>query len=635
MMMVTATSATAGGPPPASLLSIISSSFSESTLHKALKEWNDEIESTNFGLASLGAAGAGAGGTAADLLAQVQPASEALHTVLVEDISSHAEALACRCGHCGDARGVTDEDGPDSSSSSTAAAAADEHDAAARAAASSIRRYRRIGANASNITAPNSSENSSFFSVLQTTSELLRSIKNVIRYTNSVRMMLGIDCFARGGAAADNKDISDDPLRRLRSVGMLRMYQEVLVGCTCPAAGADNTTAFSNTNTNTSLLDDAARNASLAMFHACYGAPDANPAATRARALLVKEVRFTPELMRLLWRGTRADELTLPPPLLLSLTRHVHSFVGCDPKVVPAMDKACQAIGDTDAGGGSSISLVSTLVDILSATVLGDNDSTRFPGTETGDRRPDLATEDLRILFALRATGAVPDPSSVSKDAGDGASSVVDFDTMTRIGEIACHILKLPPSDRSMSTKLAAVNLLMDAPKGYATYLLNEGAITSLLLILRCQIDEVIERRTGSFNADAATLVPILAVLDRLSADDNDVQQLVKSEVFPSSEEEAYQIRAAEERAKGGGGRAGLHAKNMQPALEAAPGTLRWKMIRLMTWPESNVKRCASELLWRLCDCYATEFVLRVGFGNAVHMLGIKGLVQVPSSSFG
>ena len=631
-MTVTAASASAaGGPPPASLLSILSSPSSESTLHRSLKEWNDEIESTNFGLASLGGVAGGRGdGTAADLLAQVQPASEALHAVLVEEISSRAEVLACGCGHCGDACGVTDEDGLDCSSST---AADDEQDVAARAAASSIRRYRRMSANANESTAPNSAEDLAYVSTAQKTSELLRAIKNVIRYTNSVRMMLGLDRFARGGAGADDKAVADDPLRRLRSVGMLRVYQEVLVGCTCPDDAADNT----NANANARPRDDAARNASLAMFHACYGAPDANPAATRARTLLVGEVGFIPDLMHLLGRGARAntDELALPPPLLLSLTRHVHSFVGCDPKVVPAMDKACQAIGGIDDGESSVKSLVSVLVDILSATVLGGDDITRFPGTETCDRRPDLASEVLRILFALRATGVVPDPSSVSKDLDDAASSAVDFDTMTRIGEIACCILKLPPSGRSVSTKLAVVNLLMDAPKGYATYLLNEGAIPSLLLIIRCQVDDVIERKTGSFNADAATLVPIVAVLDRLSADDNAVQQLVKSEVFPPNEEEAYQTRAAQERAKGGGGRAGLNTKNMHPALEAAPGTLRWKMIRLMTWPESNVKRCASELLWRLCDCDATEFVLRVGFGNAVHMLGIKGLVQVPSSSFG
>ena len=623
-----ATAADADGvPPPANLLSTLSSSSSAPSLHKSLKDWNDEIESTNFGLASFGAGAAG--GTAADLLEQVQPASEALHTVLVEDISSRAEVLACRCGRCGDIRGVVGEGGPDSSSSSTTAD--DEQDAAARTAASSIRRYRRIGANASNSLAPNSSEDLTPVSAVQTTSELLRAIKNVIRYTNSVRMMLGLDRFARGGAAAEDKEISDDPLRRLRSVGMLQVYQEVLIGCTCPAATAAGAAAI----TNASSRDDAARNASLAMFHACYGAPDVNLAATRARTSLVEEVGFIPELMRLLWRGTRADELALPPPLLLSLTRHVHSFVGCDPNVVPAMDKACRAIGDADNGKIGANSLVSVLVDILSATVFGGDESTRFPGNEICDRRPDLATEVLRILFALRATGAVPDPSSISKYVSDDASSAVNFDTMTRIGEVACHILKLPPSARSKSTKLAAVNLLMDAPKGYASYLLKEDAIPSLLLILRHQIDDVIERKTGSFNADAATLVPILAVLDRLSADDNAVQQLVKSEVFPPSEEETYQIRAAEERAKGGGGRAGLNAKNMQPALEAVPGTLRCKMTRLMTWPESNVKRCASELLWRLCNCDATEFVLRVGFGNAVHMLGIKGLVQVPSSSFG
>ena len=45
----------------------------------------------------------------------------------------------------------------------------------------------------------------------------------------------------------------------------------------------------------------------------------------------------------------------------------------------------------------------------------------------------------------------------------------------------------------------------------------------------------------------------------------------------------------------GRGGRGGVGARNMSP-LDAPRGTVRWKLIRLMTWTESNVKRCACEV---------------------------------------
>ena len=73
-------------------------------------------------------------------------------------------------------------------------------------------------------------------------------------------------------------------------------------------------------------------------------------------------------------------------------------------------------------------------------------------------------------------------------------------------------------------------------------------------------------------------------------------------------------------------------SKNMHP-LNAPEGSTRWKLIKLMTYTESNVKRCTGELLWTLCDSNSNEFVLRCGFGNAVHMLSIKGLYKIPASN--
>ena len=75
-----------------------------------------------------------------------------------------------------------------------------------------------------------------------------------------------------------------------------------------------------------------------------------------------------------------------------------------------------------------------------------------------------------------------------------------------------------------------------------------------------------------------------------------------------------------------------LRAKNMAP-LDAPPGTLRRRLVDLMTHLDPGVKRGACELLWELSDRESTRFVLRTGFGNAVHFLGIRGCVDMPAGS--
>ena len=61
--------------------------------------------------------------------------------------------------------------------------------------------------------------------------------------------------------------------------------------------------------------------------------------------------------------------------------------------------------------------------------------------------------------------------------------------------------------------------------------------------------------------------------------------------------------------------------------VDAPVGTMRAMLCTLMTDLEPTLKRCASELLWVLCDEQADEFTMRTGFGNAVHMLQLRGIV--------
>jgi hypothetical protein len=92
--------------------------------------------------------------------------------------------------------------------------------------------------------------------------------------------------------------------------------------------------------------------------------------------------------------------------------------------------------------------------------------------------------------------------------------------------------------------------------------------------------------------------------------------------IFPQEAEERFLNLVAEA--------ATQQAKNMHP-LDAPKGTLRWKLVKLMSWTEGHVKRTAGELLWTLCDQKEQEFVQRIGLGNALPILCTKGLVELPS----
>ena len=55
-------------------------------------------------------------------------------------------------------------------------------------------------------------------------------------------------------------------------------------------------------------------------------------------------------------------------------------------------------------------------------------------------------------------------------------------------------------------------------------------------------------------------------------------------------------------------------------------GTLRERLIGMMTSLDSVLKRYCAELLYELCDKSTGEFVSRTGFGNAIALMQIKGL---------
>jgi hypothetical protein len=180
--------------------------------------------------------------------------------------------------------------------------------------------------------------------------------------------------------------------------------------------------------------------------------------------------------------------------------------------------------------------------------------------------------------------------------------------------------LKLPNTEeRAYRCKLNAISLLMDAPAEYSQQLVKQKGVLPLLIVLDIQVSKVVEfSQIGS--AATSAVVPILSIVNKFCLYNEMFRNKTKQFLFPPDAEEHFLSLAAKAVTR--------PIKNMHP-LDAPSGTLRWKLIRLMTWTESHVKRTSGELLWTLCDQDAQELIWRCGMGNAVLILHAKGFVDL------
>lgn len=418
------------------------------------------------------------------------------------------------------------------------------------------------------------SDNSQYFSLLV---ELLRAAGLFMRWHEQVLQP----------PLSPSEYVSvNNPTVRFKSEGMILMCSKLL----------DIDIAGDN-------FPDVPRFASIYLFRATYGNDSLT---TSTRKLFVESLGGCSCLMKALLKGNQ------PLSRLLSVVRNIHHLVSSYPSSRAKMDRAIEMLMTDNIPEKEE---KHDLLQVLVATLAWAFQSKpTFPG-DSSDRRAELALEILRALFAM--------------DAEVSSKSHYSQETMTQLGIILCELLKLPNSDaRVFQCKLAVVALLLNAPNEYAQYLAIHGGIKPLVDIMTYQLSVVVVERTNSGAEDAAAVVPILLALKKLAQASSAVLKIVKEEVFPPDAEFIFQEKVKAEMIKNQiGGQ--VKANNMAP-LDAPKGTLRWKLIRLMTWTESNVKRSGSELLWTLCGGDPTQFVLRTGFGNAVHFLGVKGCVTLP-----
>ena len=393
---------------------------------------------------------------------------------------------------------------------------------------------------------------------------------------------------------------------RLCSVGMISIYLSLLQAMLCNPTPQQLLSMHE-------ARDDVARQCATALFHSTLGqAPE--PCCKKALAAFVSRLDGVQVMSRLLILPCSCSV-----NVMLGLVKIVHNLVGTLSNVMEKFDAALlkeASGGDTIVTQQYKLNLFTILVSTLAWSLRSDP---RFPSQDPADRRSDLLIEIIHVLFALRSVGSKSSMEQMEQE---------NQEMMTQMGVLIVDILKLPNQDqRGYDCKLAVLLLLMNAPATYGKFLVVNDVIGELLSILWLQLNTIVVERAGSVHSEqnAAFILPILIVLNQLTDSNHVIRDQVKEYIFPPSAEANFMAKVEEHRQAGG-------KKNVRP-LDAPQGTTRWKLIKLMTYTESNVKRCASELLWNICRKDPNEFVLRCGFGNAVHMMGIKGLVQIPNSS--
>jgi hypothetical protein len=411
-----------------------------------------------------------------------------------------------------------------------------------------------------------------------------------------------------------------------------------------------------------------ARLISQLFFYASYDqstVQGANDTLQHAYAYLVQDLTFFPRVLTLMVLVRNSinnngyntnisnSSATALVALALSLVRNVHNILATYPSAKAAVEatmvevKVDPVLDEDDSARNPwtyRTALLALMETVPSTTATSATITTIT--TEQQEHQAQLTLEILRTFYALCVGRdlAVPVPDDRL------ARCLLD---LLRVDQnnvpVAAATTATDNAQASnVEIPLATVSVLMDANPTFAEYMVQQDAVQPVLDLLERQVTYILENVLFDQRGTAACL-PVLVVVHQFCQGNLAFRQATKEAVFPAADEANFRrlvmAKRREENSSDNGTATSITTttatptptvrppKNMAP-LDAPLGTLRYMLIRLLTWPESHVKRFVSEILWTLCGSDATEFTLRVGMGNAMPFLGAKGMVQLPPHVF-
>lgn len=462
-------------------------------------------------------------------------------------------------------------------------------------------------------------------------SEILRTSKNWLRWYLQIHLS---SSFTSSNTANTNA-MTTTALTRWKSHDMLELYLLVLddqatVAVVVPSSCSGGSSSSNDIQT--------ARWVSQLLFYATYDenpVQGANAKLQTAYAFMVHDLGLFQRLLRLL---VRLQDTVADTALALSLVRNVHNMLVTYAPAKRLVEETTvdpsQALtaADKQQQHEQPFTYRSVLLDLLETcnrkplaessfsenAVHNRNDDGHYQ-LQLQQQQAELALEILRTFYALRVGRDLVDP----KPGDRLARCLLVLLSMHAAGSLLTAKEAAATALQSTDIALATCQVLMDASPTFFNHMAQHGAVASLLDFLDRQVSRVIEDALLDQDGAAAAL-PVLVVVYRSCQASEVFCHVTRERVFPTANERTFQLLVAAQETSGSS------QKNMKP-LDAPAGTLRYKLIRLLTWPQSHVKRFVSEILWTLSGSDPTEFTLRVGVGNALPFLGAKGLAQLPS----
>ena len=307
------------------------------------------------------------------------------------------------------------------------------------------------------------------------------------------------------------------------------------------------------------------------------------------KSYLVETHQLCPRLLALLVQNYNNNV-----SVWLSLVRNIHNaLAGYHCKA--AVEAASMVLPQSSiapswlvvpTGDGDDVRVVTyaTVLRDLALYTLGMDETEQKNDTKEKKLRTELVVEILRCCYVLK----IPD---------------IHSDNQWR------KLIDLLWQQENNDIRITTASILTDVPSSFCEHVPPQTLLHILQESAAHQASQnIVDDRS------AAAITPLLVLLHKYCAQHASYCINVRQHLFPNTLSPSP-----------------TRARNSSP-LDTPPGTLRYSIVKLLTSPQGHVKRLIGELLWTVCDEDMNEFIRRVGMGNALPLLSLKGLVTLPSS---